>query len=264
VQYFIVTCFCFREQVCKQFHPILPTETVPNSNGSSSVAPLLQSQHLGGQSLNLVQPNVTQQISRQVITNNPAPTQTSNLNPVQAPVGVPTLTRCVTAPAVAPVSQEPVVLPSWASNTANAVAARLNPALPFDIEGRYWVKPAFLKVLRLVEGVNQSQLVFPYREVTNILSKYIMVNKDRFFDLRNIRIALVENDPLGEAFGVKAFARSQVTSLLRAQLRLYVESSQPVPIEDDSKESDEKLTMAKRKRSSGTFYSFKKSFLISI
>ncbi len=38
-----------------------------------------------------------------------------------------------------------------------------------------------------------------------------MVNKDRFFDLRNIRIALVENDPLGEAFGVKAFARSQVT-----------------------------------------------------
>jgi hypothetical protein len=47
--------------------------------------------------------------------------------------------------------------------------------------------------------------------VANILSKYIMANKDKFFDLRNIRIALVENDPLGEAFGVKAFARSQVT-----------------------------------------------------
>lgn len=38
-----------------------------------------------------------------------------------------------------------------------------------------------------------------------------MMKKEKFFDLRNIRIALVEDDPLGEAFGVKAFARSQVT-----------------------------------------------------
>ena len=43
------------------------------------------------------------------------------------------------------------------------------------------------------------------------MSKYIMMKKEKFFDLRNIRVALVEEDPLGEAFGVKAFARSQVT-----------------------------------------------------
>ena len=35
----------------------------------------------------------------------------------------------------------------------------------FDIEGRYWVKPDFLKVLRQVEGVNPTQVVFFYREV---------------------------------------------------------------------------------------------------
>ena len=35
----------------------------------------------------------------------------------------------------------------------------------FDIEGRYWVKPLFLKVLRKVNGVNPTQVVFSYREV---------------------------------------------------------------------------------------------------
>jgi len=38
-----------------------------------------------------------------------------------------------------------------------------------------------------------------------------MNNKDILFDLRNIRVALVENDLLGAAFGVRAFARCQVT-----------------------------------------------------
>jgi len=48
-------------------------------------------------------------------------------------------------------------------------------------------------------------------QTTNLLSRYLMLNKDRLFDLRNIQICFVENDPLGVAFGVKAFARSQVT-----------------------------------------------------
>jgi hypothetical protein len=43
-------------------------------------------------------------------------------------------------------------------------------------------------------------------------------NKDRFFDNRNIKIAHVETDPLGIAFNVKVFHRTQVTTLLRNQL----------------------------------------------
>jgi len=69
----------------------------------------------------------------------------------------------------------------------------------FDIEGRYWVKPLFLKVLRQVRGVNPTQVVFSYREVTSYLSQYILDNKDNFFDNRNIKIAHVEGDPLGIA-----------------------------------------------------------------
>ena len=40
----------------------------------------------------------------------------------------------------------------------------------FDIEGRYWVKPLFLKVLRQVRGVNPTQVVFSYREVNIFLN----------------------------------------------------------------------------------------------
>ena len=45
-----------------------------------------------------------------------------------------------------------------------------------------------------------------------------MSKKDTFFDPRNIKLALVRDDPLGYAFGVEAFHRCQVNSLLRQQL----------------------------------------------
>ena len=51
-----------------------------------------------------------------------------------------------------------------------------------------------------------------------LLSKYILSRKDEIFDPRNIKVALVGKDPIGEAFGVKAFHRCQVNSLLRSQL----------------------------------------------
>ena len=46
--------------------------------------------------------------------------------------------------------------------------------------------------------------------MTLALSKYILSRKDHIFDPRNIKLALVENDPIGDAFGVKAFHRCQV------------------------------------------------------
>ena len=60
-----------------------------------------------------------------------------------------------------PSVHEPIISPSW---------------VPFNVEGRYFVKPAFLRVLRAVERVRQTQVVFPYKEVANILYKYI-INK---------------------------------------------------------------------------------------
>ena len=55
-------------------------------------------------------------------------------------------------------------------------------------------------------------------QITRLLSAYILSKKHLIFDKRNIKLALVENDPLGKAFGVTAFHRCQVTALLRTQL----------------------------------------------
>ena len=54
-----------------------------------------------------------------------------------------------------------------------------------------------------------------YIQVTLLLSKYILARKDKIFDPRNIKLALVANDPIGEAFGVKAFHRCQVKYVLK-------------------------------------------------
>ena len=43
-----------------------------------------------------------------------------------------------------------------------------------------------------------------------MLSKYIMSNKDRLFDLRNIKVANVKNDLLGKAFQLDYLHRSQI------------------------------------------------------
>jgi hypothetical protein len=66
--------------------------------------------------------------------------------------------------AVPPPLSQPVVPPPA---RANAVVARTNRTAAFDIEGSYWVKPNFLRVLRAVEGVHPAKLVFQYREVTS-------------------------------------------------------------------------------------------------
>ena len=83
---------------------------------------------------------------------------------------------------------------------------------------KFTLKPKFLKVLQLVPGTNPKQTVFSYEEITNLLSKYIISRKNEIFDRRNIKLALVADDPIGEAFGVKGFHRCQVNNLLRSQL----------------------------------------------
>ena len=58
-------------------------------------------------------------------------------------------------------------------------------------------------------------------QVTLLLSTYILKHKNRLFDTRNIKLAFVKGDLLGEAFGVSAFHRCQVNNFLRDQLIPY-------------------------------------------
>eukprot|EP00092_Neocalanus_flemingeri_P026852 GFUD01029108.1.p1 GENE.GFUD01029108.1~~GFUD01029108.1.p1 ORF type:complete len:726 (+),score=117.49 GFUD01029108.1:126-2303(+) len=113
-----------------------------------------------------------------------------------------------------PYSQVPApVLPPRIIRTAN-----ISTAVFTDKNAKFTLKPKFLKVVRTVPGNDPDKIVFTYEEVTLLLSKYILSRKDKIFDPRNIKLALVATDPIGEAFGVKAFHRCQVNNLLRSQL----------------------------------------------
>ena len=84
---------------------------------------------------------------------------------------------------------------------------------------RFTLKPNFLKVIQSVLNPDKKdQTLFSYEELTLLLSKYILSNKNKFFDQRNIKLAMVHDDPLGTAFGVQAFHRCQVNNLLKSQL----------------------------------------------
>ena len=112
-----------------------------------------------------------------------------------------------------PRSQLPQTAPLTTVQTAS-----ITTKVHINKDTKYRLKPLFLEVVRTVDEVNPKKTVFTYEEITSILSKYILSKKNAIFDTRNIKLALVENDPLGKAFGVTAFHRCQVNALLRTQL----------------------------------------------
>lgn len=122
--------------------------------------------------------------------------------------------------------------PQTAAGCAGGVGERLvrtasvSSQVFTDKNAKFTLKPLFLEVVRQVPECNPHQTVFTYEQVTLLLSKYILARKEKFFDQRNIKLAMVENDKIGEAFGVKAFHRCQVNNLLRQQLLPY---SRPGP-----------------------------------
>ena len=55
-------------------------------------------------------------------------------------------------------------------------------------------------------------------EILQLFSKYMISKKDNILDPRNLTVAMVEDDPLGKAFKVRGFHRSQARALLDRQL----------------------------------------------
>ena len=94
----------------------------------------------------------------------------------------------------------------------------LQPLPPCYPNPKFRLKPLFLAVIRSVDEVNQKQTIFTYEEISRSLARYILTKRDSLFDQRNPRVALVRDDLLGAAFGVSAFHRCQLRTLLRAQL----------------------------------------------
>ena len=83
---------------------------------------------------------------------------------------------------------------------------------------KFGLQPDFIPILRTVEGCDQTKTIFSYKEILELLSRYICSKRETIVDPRNVKMALVENDPLGKVFKVKAFHRCQVLTLLDQQL----------------------------------------------
>ena len=112
--------------------------------------------------------------------------------------------------------QHPVSATQHLIQSANISTRVIN-----DKRAKFTCKPKFLAVLRTMPETDKHKLVFTYEEATLLLSTYILKHKARFFDNRNIKLAMVKGDLLGEAFGVSAFHRCQVNNFLRDQLIPY-------------------------------------------
>jgi hypothetical protein len=83
------------------------------------------------------------------------------------------------------------------------------------------ITPDFKKALLVVakEEMEKCGDSYSYCQLTKWLSAYILHDRHRFFDERNIKVCnLPENDPLAVAFALQHFHRTQVTSLLHSQI----------------------------------------------
>jgi len=154
-------------------------------------------------------------------TVNSQPSVSPNTQPSIPPTSQPSTLPLRAHPSAPPSSVEPVSGQSTMTARERSCAPRPNVISSHvynNPSARFSLKPDFLSVIRSIPGVDPHQILFSYEQVTLLLSKYILAKKLTLFDQRNIKVALVENDPLGKAFNVKAFHRCQVTNLLRSQL----------------------------------------------
>jgi len=98
------------------------------------------------------------------------------------------------------------------------IRSRPDPAVYADKSSRFKLKDNFGILLQSLPEFDPNKTDYSYDEVTSLLSSYILSKKTQLFDSRNIKVALVKDDPLGSVFGVNSFHRCQVTSLLRNQI----------------------------------------------
>ncbi len=94
-----------------------------------------------------------------------------------------------------------------------------------DSTARFLLKPDFQAVFSTLPDVGPGKMLYAYKEVFELLSRYMLSKRDSMFDHRNIELALVSSDQLGVAFNLTAFHRSQITSLVRSQLIHVPEAS---------------------------------------
>ena len=120
----------------------------------------------------------------------------------------------------------PLLEPSQESSLSrrtSSIATRreIHERTLFELESK------FLEVIQSVERYYQSRKNFTIKEVAGLLAKYICSRRDRIIDMRNPTVALVSKDPLGKAFGLQAFHRTQLHGLMLKHMTLTTTRRNP-------------------------------------
>ena len=87
-----------------------------------------------------------------------------------------------------------------------------------DRKAKFSCKEKLLLVLRILNNVDKNKTVFTYGEIMKLVCTYILDNKLRLFDKRNVKVAIVKEDLLGDALAVNYFHRCQLYNLMMGQL----------------------------------------------
>ena len=124
---------------------------------------------------------------------------------------------------------------------------------PINNDGKkYKLKPTLQRLIQQMPTANVKQRIFTYSEVAKYISAYILSKREELFDTRNIRVALVANDPLGAALGVDSFHRCQINDLIRKQL---------VPIAPRKRTSHKAMVFEAIRKTQGIHGSSKKTIM---
>lgn len=120
----------------------------------------------------------------------------------------------------------PLYYPRWAQESSAYIQLMKREPKEFDTEASYTLTPQLHDVLKVyLCPLPSSTKAYPYVVITGAISAYIRNYKKNLIYEKNIKIALLETDPLGEALGVPILARCQVTGVLRCHLTLAINSA---------------------------------------
>ena len=97
------------------------------------------------------------------------------------------------------------------AKSTKSTASETNPDTKYRLSDK-------LKQLFVSAALGTTQELFTLNEALGFFSTYIISRKNHIFDSRNIFVALVGEDPLGDTFNVTAFHRSQAAVLLKNHL----------------------------------------------
>ena len=68
------------------------------------------------------------------------------------------------------------------------------------------------------------------RQALNLLSDYLLLRRNKLFDVRNIHVALLSSDPLSKSLGVLAFHQSQSATILMNKLTPHINGVESYPV----------------------------------